>query len=130
MGFGDPGKSKSEITIRREPQRPIGDALLDQSLIAGIGNIFKSEACFAAGVDPWREVGKLCEDQLGRVLLAARGAMQEAAAHGRRHPAVYRRAGQPCPVCGTPIRARGQGDTNRTTYWCPACQSARPPSPP
>jgi endonuclease VIII len=107
--------------MRAEPARPLGDALLDQSLVAGIGNIFKSEACFAARVDPWRPVGDLTDEDLRRVLLAAREAMLAAVARGR-HPArIYRRRG-PCEVCGGPIASRGQGDANRTTYWCPTCQ--------
>jgi endonuclease-8 len=107
--------------MRAEPERGLGDALLDQSLVAGIGNIFKSEACFAARVDPWRPLGDLAEEELRAVLLAARELMLEAVESGRHAPAVYRRRG-PCPVCGGPISSRGQGDANRTTYWCPRCQ--------
>jgi endonuclease-8 len=108
--------------FRADPSRSLGDALLDQTMVAGIGNIFKSEACFAARLDPWRRVGDLSDDELGRVLLAARGAMQASVASGRHAFAVYRRSGQPCPVCRGPISSRGQGDANRTTYWCPHCQ--------
>jgi endonuclease VIII len=113
-------------SFRAGPGRELGDALLDQALVAGIGNIFKSEACFAARVDPWRQVGELSTKQLQRVLQAAHDLMREAAEHGRQARAVYRRAGQPCNVCGTPIASRGQGDANRTTYWCPSCQPASP----
>jgi endonuclease-8 len=109
--------------IRASPDRELGDALLDQRLIAGVGNIFKSEACFAAGTDPWRPIAELSDGELGEVLEAARRLMQESVASGRSVPAVYRRAGRPCPVCGTPIAARGQGDANRRTYWCPRCQA-------
>lgn len=107
--------------MRVDPSHEVGDALLDQSLVAGIGNIFKSEACFEARVDPRRPVGDLSEDELAAVLAAARTQMLSAAASGRHHPAIYRRRG-PCPRCGTPISSRGQGDANRTTYWCPGCQ--------
>jgi endonuclease VIII len=107
--------------LRAEPGRTLGDALLDQSLVAGIGNIFKSEACFAARVDPWRAVGDLGDDELRAVLEAARAQMLEAVASGRHTYAVYR-ARRPCPVCGGRIASRGQGDANRTTYWCPRCQ--------
>ncbi len=100
----------------------LGEALLDQSRIAGIGNIFKSEACFAARLDPWRAVAELSDAELERVLLAAREAMQAAVADGRHPRAVYRQSGRPCSVCKTRIVARGQGDANRTTYWCPRCQ--------
>lgn len=111
-------------SLRRAPERSLGDALLDQSLLAGIGNIFKSEACFAARLDPWQPIAGVSNDQLQRVLQAARDLMQDAADRGRSSRAVYRRAGQPCLVCSTPILARGQGDANRTAYWCPVCQLA------
>jgi len=107
--------------LRRDPTRPLGDALLDQRTVAGIGNIFKSEACFAARVDPWRLVGWLSDEELRAVLLAARKEMGDAVASGRKSFAIYRRRG-PCPVCGGPVSARGQGDANRTTYWCQRCQ--------
>jgi endonuclease VIII len=108
--------------MRAEPTRGVGDALLDQTLVAGIGNIFKSEACFAAKVDPWRPVGDLAEEDLRGVLLAARDLMLDAVASGRHPNRVYRRRG-PCAVCGSRIASRGQGDANRTTYWCPGCQN-------
>jgi endonuclease-8 len=108
--------------LRADLGRSLGDALLDQALVAGIGNIFKSEACFAARIDPWRRIGDLSDDELSQVLLAAREAMQASVASGRHTFAVYRRSGQPCPVCRGPISSRGQGDANRTTYWCPRCQ--------
>ncbi len=110
-------------SLRSAPERTIGDALLDQTLVAGIGNIFKSEACFAAGQDPWQPVGELAEAQLRHVVQAAHDLMSEAVENGRQERAVYRRARQPCPRCATPIRSRGQGDANRTTYWCPVCQA-------
>jgi endonuclease-8 len=108
--------------IRADPTRGLGDALLDQTAVAGIGNIFKSEACFAARVDPWRAVGDLSDEELRAVLTAAHEQMSRAAEIGRHNWRVYRRRG-PCPLCGGPLRSRGQGDANRTTYWCPRCQS-------
>lgn len=111
-------------SLRADPRRDLGDALLDQALVAGIGNIFKSEACFAARADPWQPVGDLGDEQLRSVAQAAHDLMSEAVERGRAERAVYKRAGRPCPACGTPIRSRGQGDANRTTYWCPTCQSS------
>jgi endonuclease-8 len=108
-------------SLRAEPARSLGDALLDQNLIAGIGNIFKSEACFAARVDPWRPLADLSDDELRAVLEAARSQMLEAVASGRHSYAVYRTR-RPCPICHGRIASRGQGDANRTTYWCPHCQ--------
>jgi endonuclease-8 len=104
------------------PERSLGDALLDQHLVAGIGNIFKSEACFAAHLDPWQRVADVPAEQLRHVAQAAHDLMQEAVDHGRGDRAVFKRSGRPCPRCGTKIRSRGQGDANRTTYWCPSCQ--------
>lgn len=109
--------------FRAAPERELGDALLDQRLIAGIGNIFKSEACFAAETNPWRAIGELSDDEVRSTVEAARQLMQESVANGRPDRSVYHRAGQPCPRCGAPISARGQGDANRRTYWCPPCQA-------
>jgi len=108
--------------MRAQPDRTLGDALLDQRLLAGVGNIFKSEACFAARVDPWRRLADLDDEELRAVLLAARELMLAAVASGRQPHAIYRRRG-PCPVCGGPVSSRGQGDANRTTYWCRRCQA-------
>ncbi|MBJ7331689.1 MAG: hypothetical protein JHC95_17470 [Solirubrobacteraceae bacterium] len=107
-----------------DPTRTFGDALLDQRTVAGIGNIWKSESCFDARVDPWRRTRDVTDDEARAVLRAARPRMRNSAAHGHRAepPKVYGRAGRPCPRCGAPIHARGQGDDNRTTYWCAACQ--------
>jgi endonuclease-8 len=107
-----------------DPTRGIGDALLDQRNLAGIGNIWKAESCFAAGIDPWRKVADVSDDEALAIVAAARPLMQKSVEHGfHRDPLVYDRAGRPCPRCGEPVRARGQGDDNRTTYWCPACQA-------
>ncbi len=108
--------------IRADPTRGLGDALLDQHLVAGIGNIFKSEACFAAGVDPWRPLGEVSDEELREVLGDARRLMQGAVESGRQPARIYRRRRGACPRCRGPISSRGQGDANRTTYWCPRCQ--------
>jgi endonuclease-8 len=108
-----------------DPTRPIGDALLDQRTIAGIGNLWKAEACFAAGIDPWRPVGAVSDAEALALVAAARPRMQRSARDGfaARDQAVYGRAGRRCPRCGeADIQARGQGDDHRRTYWCPACQ--------
>jgi endonuclease-8 len=86
--------------------------------------MWKAEGCFLAGVDPWRALRELSDDELLTVVREVRPLMRASAA-GRRTPSrwVYGRAGLPCRRCSTPIRARGQGDDNRTTYWCPTCQA-------
>jgi endonuclease-8 len=120
-----------------DPTRGIGDALLDQRNVAGIGNVWKSEACHLAGVDPWRPLNQVTDAEALEIVGAARPLMLLSAERGGRivtvdpeRPArgpesrthVYERAGLPCRRCDTLIRARGQGDDNRTTYWCPRCQ--------
>jgi endonuclease-8 len=108
-----------------DPTRPIGDALLDQRTIAGIGNMWKAEGCFAAGIDPWRPTGSVSDAEALAIVRECRPRMLSAATDGRqdRFRTIYGRAGRPCPRCGGgPIRSRGQGINNRFTYWCPACQ--------
>jgi len=111
--------------LRSDDQgRAIGDALLDQRNVAGIGNMWKAEGCFLAGIDPWRRLSDLSDAEVLAVVRELRPPMR-ASAEGRRPGPrwVYDRAGLPCRRCDTPIRARGQGDDNRTTYWCPVCQA-------
>ncbi|HEX5223902.1 MAG TPA: DNA-formamidopyrimidine glycosylase family protein [Solirubrobacteraceae bacterium] len=107
-----------------DPTRSLGDALLDQRIVAGLGNLWKSEACFACRADPWRPIGEVTDEQALALVRWARERMLEAVRGGvgARPAAVYRRAGMPCPRCGGTIRSRGQGDNNRLTFWCPACQ--------
>jgi len=99
--------------------RQVGDALLDQRLVAGIGNMWKAEALFAAETSPWRRLEELDDLALRRVLEEASRLMRE----GRGTRRVYRRAGRPCRRCGALIRSHAQGDAARMAYWCPACQA-------
>ena len=111
--------------LRSDDQtRRLGDALLDQRNVAGIGNIWKAEGCWEAGIDPWRRVSAVTDEDAAAIIEAVRPRMQRSATLGHRaiQPRVYGHAGRPCPRCGTTIVARGQGDANRTTYWCPGCQ--------
>ena len=108
-----------------DPTRGIGDALLDQRNIAGIGNVWKSEGCFDAGVDPWRRVADVTDDEALQIVRLTRSRMQDSVSRGGhiRGVQVYDRTGRPCPRCKNDrIQARGQGDDNRTTYWCATCQ--------
>jgi endonuclease-8 len=102
--------------------RELGDALLDQRLVAGIGNVWKAESLWRVELSPWLRLDQVSDDELERVLGEAARLMRAALDGGRGNRAVYKRAGRPCPRCGTPIRSRGQGDDNRTAYWCPGCQ--------
>ena len=109
-----------------DPTRPIGDALLDQRTVAGIGNLWKVEGCFDAEIDPWRRTGDVSDEEVLRILRRTRPRMQQSARDGmqERFKVVYGTVGQDCPRCGklSKIRSRGQGDDNRVTYWCPRCQ--------
>jgi len=114
--------------LRREPpRRELGDALLDQRLVAGIGNLWRAEALWHAQLSPWLRLGEASNGELERVLLEAARLMRASLEEGRPGRAVYRRAGRPCPRCGEPVRSRGQGDANRTAYWCPSCQRGEEP---
>jgi endonuclease VIII len=104
------------------PELELGNALLGQRLVAGIGNIFRSEGCFAARIDPATRLGEVDDERLAAVLELTRELMLEAVETGRQPSRVYRQAGRPCPRCGEPIRSRAQGDSARISYWCPRCQ--------
>jgi endonuclease VIII len=106
-----------------DQRRELGDVLLDQRVVAGIGNMWKAEALWHAGLSPWRMLGDTSDDEVQRVLDEAARLMKVSLERGRPRRAVYRRARRPCPRCGTPIVSRGQGDDNRTAYWCPSCQT-------
>ncbi len=124
--------------LREDDQsRGIGDAVLDQRNLAGIGNAWKAEGCFLAGIDPWRPLSEVSHAEALAIVGEVRPLMRISAERGGRivsfrpdrpHPRgdsstwVFERTGLPCRRCGTAIRARGQGDDNRTTYWCPTCQ--------
>jgi endonuclease-8 len=129
-----------------DPTRPFGDGLLDQRNVAGIGNIWKAEGCWEAGVDPWRPVSDVSDAEALAVITAVRPRMQRSALEGPRaiEARVYKRSGRPCPRCGGRIESRAggyaplaiqarlkgpaprppAGDANRTTYWCPSCQNS------
>ncbi|MBI4260296.1 MAG: Fpg/Nei family DNA glycosylase [Actinobacteria bacterium] len=128
----DPGEVLRRL--RAGPGRPIGEALVDQTVMAGPGNVYRSEACFLRGVDPMTPVGEV-RDLEGMVLMVKRlmeanraGGTQVTTGDprpGRRHW-VYGRGGEPCRRCGTPVvrevdPAPG-GLSGRVTYRCPSCQ--------
>jgi endonuclease VIII len=108
---------------QRPPETEIGELLLDQRVVGGIGNIYRSEALFATGVHPRRRASDV---DVGAVVTAAASLMRASVegAAARRPPYVYRRAGRPCRRCGTRIEAARVGVQARTAYWCPRCQPA------
>jgi endonuclease-8 len=105
----------------------LGEALQDQRLVAGIGNMWMAEALWSIQASPWLRIGEASDEVLHDAVVTARGLMQEALVTGRPGRQVYRRAGRPCLRCGTVVRSRGQGDDNRTAYWCPGCQAGAGP---
>jgi endonuclease-8 len=104
------------------PAREVGDALLDQRAVAGIGNLWKAEALWEARVAPWRTLAEVSDAELCAVLVAAHRLMRASVEGTRPLRRCYRRAGRPCPRCNTLIRSFPQGDDARTAYWCPNCQ--------
>jgi len=106
---------------------PIGEAMLDQRLVAGIGNLWRAEALWRARVSPWRHLGEVEDEEIKKVLGEAARLMRGSLEYGLKERAIYHRAGRPCPRCGATIRSRGQGDANRIAYWCPECQKGDDP---
>jgi endonuclease-8 len=122
----------------------IGDALLNQRVVAGIGNVFKSEILFVARIDPFAPVSSLTDAELERLVAVAREQLAAnvmsrsqtlSPAIGRRTTRsldpreklwVYGRGGRKCRRCGALIRSKKTGPDARLTYWCPACQPPHP----
>jgi endonuclease VIII len=133
-----PDLGEAQARLRRDPDLPIAEALLRQDLVAGLGNVYKSELLYTARLHPDTPVRAISPEALATVLrtavklmrlnvsespLATGGTRRNTT--GRMNPRervwVYRRTGKPCLICGTPIRTRRERDS-RTTYWCPDCQ--------
>ncbi|MDP3968775.1 MAG: DNA-formamidopyrimidine glycosylase family protein [Nocardioides sp.] len=116
--------------------RGVGEALLDQRCLAGIGNVYKSELCFVSGIHPETTVDEVGEERLGRMVALARRMLESNKARGERTTTgntrrgqrlwVYGRGRQPCRRCGTPVLRdlHGPEPQERSTYWCPRCQPA------
>jgi endonuclease VIII len=150
----DPDVDLDAVVARlREPSRaamPLGDALLDQTALAGLGNVYRSEVCFIERLDPFIPLRDVTEGHLRRVvetghrllvanrLSVARTSTPDAlggapGAGGPHHGPrlyVYGRAGRPCLRCGTAIRTRKSGELARDVYWCPRCQASGDAIPP
>ncbi len=131
------------MRIRACAQEEIGDVLLHQHVLAGVGNEFKSEICFVCGVNPFARVSALHGEQIMQLIQCAqqlvkanvieddgdtvltyrgRGRRTTHATDPRERVWVYGRAGEACRKCGTSIERRLQGSDARVTFWCPACQ--------
>ncbi len=103
-------------------QRAVGDALLDQRLVAGIGNMWKAEALWQSRLSPWRVLADVPDDKLRETLDVAHRLMQGRLDGVRPLHHVYRRVGRACRRCGGVIRSYPQGEHARMAYWCPGCQ--------
>jgi endonuclease-8 len=118
----DPDLDEALRRMAARADRTIGEALLDQRVAAGIGNIWKNEACFACGVDPFTPVGELDEAERRKLLEMAARQLRAQLDGPTRDLAVYGRRDRPCRRCGTTITWAPQGEQRRGTYWCPTCQ--------
>lgn len=104
---------------------PLGEAVLSQGIVAGIGNIWKSETLFTVKMDPFAAVSTYDDTSLIRITRKARALMSASVADSRQPAWVYRRSGEPCRRCGTIIEMKRQGSMGRSTYYCPKCQPRR-----
>ena len=135
-------EQQAAANLRAQPEMEIAEALLSQRTLAGIGNVFKSEVCFASRVNPFRKVATLSGEEIHRLITTARKFLKANVINGaadqivtytgmrrttrRANPQeslwVYGRGGHPCRRCGNPIQIRKQGPGARVTFWCPNCQ--------
>jgi endonuclease-8 len=133
---------EAESRLLEHGGEEVGNVLLNQRVLAGVGNVFKSEICFACGINPFRKVADLSRREIECLLETARRLLAANVADGVRdgivtytggrrttgssNPAarlwVYHRSGSECRRCGTKILMRKQGLGARSTYWCPDCQ--------
>ena len=133
--------------VRAAPDAEVGAVLLNQNVLAGIGNVFKSEVCFGCGVHPFRRVETLSIAELACLVATARRFMLANVTHGSTDNTIfsntirrttgragpeerlwaYGRSGAPCHRCGTAIESRRQNPDARRTFWCPSCQPIEGP---
>jgi endonuclease-8 len=127
----DPAAARERIRAR--PELPIGVAIMNQRLMSGVGNVYKSEVLFLEKISPFALVGELSDEALDRVIAACHKLMRLNDKGGGRRTMftlddskrvwVYGRSGEPCRVCGETIEMQRQGLDARSTYYCPECQS-------
>ncbi len=125
--------------LRADPDREVGLALLDQRVLAGLGNLYRCEVLFLRGRTPWVRVGDVPDlpalvDKGRRLLLANRERWEQSTTGSLRYGEmhwVFERSGKPCRRCGTRILTAEQGAAPyaRLTYWCPRCQLGPAPPP-
>jgi endonuclease-8 len=138
----DPENVIERLHAPEQEIQPINEVLLNQRVMAGIGNVFKSETLFATGINPFKLVCEMDDDRLRFLINTARRLLKANVSDtsgdgivtytGRRSTTrrsnpldslwVYGRGGAPCRICGTPVEYRKTGPDARGTYWCPHCQ--------
>lgn len=143
---GELDLAEARRRLDAQPDVEIGVAILDQQVLAGVGNVYKNEVLFIHRVDPWTRVADVPGATRDLLLATAAGLLRANIAHGAssrittRPPAqvaragtrardsvwVYGKAGRGCPRCGTRIRSASLGEHARVTYWCPKCQGPGP----
>ncbi|HYO25329.1 MAG TPA: hypothetical protein VEQ85_10310, partial [Lacipirellulaceae bacterium] len=120
--------------FRARNRLPLGEAVMNQTIVSGIGNVYKSDLLFLMGFDPFAPVERFTDAELAAMIELARkllaknltGAPRQTRFRGDgRRLWCYGRSGQACYKCGATIRLRRQGEAGRTTCWCPQCQPAR-----
>ncbi|HVM30923.1 MAG TPA: DNA-formamidopyrimidine glycosylase family protein [Candidatus Limnocylindrales bacterium] len=128
----DQDTALDRLSLATTAERPIGEALLDQRIVAGLGNVYRSEVCFIERVNPCLAVGALDRSTLRRLLETGARLLRANVQGGRRVTTtpgtpgnlyVYGRTGRPCRRCGTAVVSRMDA-ANRRAYWCPQCQPA------
>jgi len=120
--------------FRRYPDVEIGVAIMNQRLMAGVGNVFKSEVLFIRRLWPWTMIGQISDEELMALILESHKLLKLNRGKGDRRTLftlddrdlqwVYGRSGKPCRACGALIRMRRQGLDGRSTYFCPNCQAS------
>jgi endonuclease-8 len=138
----DAGVARLEAYALVHPEAEVGVVLLNQRVLAGLGNVYKSEVAFAAGVNPWRAMGTVTRAEMEKMVEfslrymranvidgKSDGIMTYAGNRRTTHSMskeerlwVYGRAGQECRRCGAKVMMRKQGEQARVTYWCAECQ--------
>jgi endonuclease-8 len=143
--FSAADRADARRRLMAQADRPLGEAIMDQTVLAGIGNILKSEILFKAGLHPLRRTGSLSDDEFNRLVDVSRELMRRAyETHGFKQVFlppplqqatgklgyVYGRSGQPCLRCGERIQMVRQGNLERMSFFCPVCQPLDPANPP
>ena len=136
LGQDDPAAIGRRL-LAIEPTRQVGEAVMDQRVMSGIGNVYRCEVLWSCGIHPWATVGSIPESTCLDLVLTAAGQLRANLTSPVRITApdvpgglaVYGRNGQCCSRCGDVIRLTKHGEMARLLYWCPGCQTGCEPYP-